>query len=64
MWYTFSDGLIRVFTKEANRTANKDILQAFEEELSATSLNAQLELGGIKTSEYVSRNKFPFRKSI
>jgi hypothetical protein len=55
LFYTFSyfcsDGLVRVFTNTPDRSADPDVLQAFEEELAATSLSAQLELGGIKASE-------------
>jgi len=46
-----SDGLVRVFTNAPDRSADPDVLQAFEEELAATNLSAQLELGGIKASE-------------
>ena len=46
-----SDGLVRVFTSAAERTAEPDVLEAFEAEIGVTSLNAQLELGGIKASE-------------
>jgi phospholipase A-2-activating protein len=49
--FFLSDGLVRVFTQSPERTADPEVLQAFEEELAATSLNAQLELGGIKASE-------------
>lgn len=49
--FLISDGLVRVFTNASERAANPEILQTFEEELAATSLNAQLELGGIKASE-------------
>lgn len=46
-----SDGLVRVFTNSPDRAGDPDMLQLFEEELAATSLSAQLELGGIKASE-------------
>ncbi|KAK4035672.1 hypothetical protein OUZ56_027758 [Daphnia magna] len=46
-----SDGLVRIFTQSPERAANAEVLQAFEQELAQTSLNAQLELGGIKASD-------------
>lgn len=49
--FALSDGLVRVFTYDADRVADAETLKAYEEELSATTLNAQQELGGIKLSE-------------
>ena len=42
---------MRVFTKDTERVAAEDLIKCFEEEVAATSLSAQLELGGIKASE-------------
>lgn len=47
----FSDGIVRVFTRAAERTADPEVLKVYEAELGATSLNSQLELGGIKATE-------------
>ena len=56
-WFNFfgndwtSDGLVRVFTKAAERVAAEDLIKCLEQEVAATALSAQLELGGIKASE-------------
>ena len=39
-----------MFTSETDRIADPDLLKAYEEELAATTLSAQQELGGIKIS--------------
>lgn len=50
--FTFcSDGIVRVFTSTADRVADENELRLYEEELSTSSMSAQLELGGIKASE-------------
>lgn len=46
-----SDGLVRVFTKAAERVAAEDLIKCLEQEVAATALSAQLELGGIKASD-------------
>jgi len=46
-----SDGLVRVFTNAAERVADPELIKGFEEEIAATALSAQLELGGIKASD-------------
>uniref|UniRef100_A0A8C5LQ62 Phospholipase A-2-activating protein n=1 Tax=Leptobrachium leishanense TaxID=445787 RepID=A0A8C5LQ62_9ANUR len=47
-----SDGIIRVFTKSPNRTANLEEIQAFEEELSQATIDPKTEdLGDIKVED-------------
>lgn len=53
--------MVRVFTNAEERMADPELLKAFEAELSATSLSAQLELGGIKATEYEIEFLFLFQ---
>ncbi|XP_043259149.1 phospholipase A-2-activating protein isoform X1 [Colletes gigas] len=51
-----SDGIVRIFTCDSDRYADAETLQAFEQEVAHTKLNAQQELGGIKIKDLPSRN--------
>ncbi|CAG7833242.1 unnamed protein product [Allacma fusca] len=46
-----SDGTVRVFTADPERMASGEELQKFEEEVAATSIAAQQDLGGLKVSQ-------------
>ena len=46
-----NDGCLRLFTRDAARVAEPEILAAFEEELGKVELAAQAELGGIKLTD-------------
>lgn len=46
-----SDGVLRIFSAIAERQADAQVLQTFEEEVASVQLNAQQELGGLKISE-------------
>lgn len=46
-----SDGVVRVFSQDANRQANEDVLKCYEEEIEAMFKVSSQELGGVKISE-------------
>lgn len=42
---------MRIFTNDATRVGSPEVLQAYEDEVSKTSIAAQQDLGGMKVSE-------------
>ncbi|KAL4710493.1 hypothetical protein ACJJTC_008895 [Scirpophaga incertulas] len=46
-----SDGIVRVFTADANRYADEDTLKQFEDDVQKLQAAAQQEIGGFKVSE-------------
>lgn len=49
--FCFSDGIIRIFTKHADRVGDPVTLAAYQEQVASFSAGASQDVGGVKLSE-------------